>query len=84
MALGYMACSMVNQIGGAEDSSATQGNLFCKAEIEIVILPVPQVVVSPLACDEEWNSSYQFRNFLKQKSWVSALQLQDVNLHVYF
>lgn len=56
MALEYLACDTVNQIGGAEQSAATQGNLLCKAEIEIVILLVSLVVVSPLMHDEEWNS----------------------------
>lgn len=53
MALGYLACDTVNQIGGAEHSAATQGNLLCK--VEMVLL----VVVSPLVRDEEWNSQYQ-------------------------
>lgn len=56
MALGTWLCDTVNQIGGAEHLAVTKGNLLCKAEIEIVILPVSLVVVSPLVYDEEWNS----------------------------
>jgi len=55
MALGYLACDTANEIGGAEHSAATQGNLLCKAQLEIVILLVSLVVVSPLVHDEEWN-----------------------------
>lgn len=52
----YLACDTVNQIGDAEQSAETQGNLLCKAEIEVVILLVSLAVVSPLMHDEEWNS----------------------------
>lgn len=74
MALGYLACDTVNQIGGAEHSAATKGDLLCKAEINIVILLVSLVVVSPLVCDEEWNSWYQLTKF-----WNKSLCFLHLN-----
>lgn len=55
MASGYLVCDTVNHIGDGEHSAAIQGNLLHKAEMEVVILLVSQVVISPSSNDEEWD-----------------------------